>query len=406
MKKQLLAVLMALSLTACGESVNEFMDIDANIGVNAPALGSVTSVTNVETTAPPVEETTVTTTEKTREQLLEERVDEIARGMKIDEKIGQLLLGRASADPAADMATYHMGGITFYADDFKNSDPDKFKKLIGSITRNAAVVPFYAVDEEGGNIVRVSKFKQFRDEPFPSPKELYDRGGTELLEVDMKEKADLLLGIGLNMDLAPVADVSADKNSYIYDRTIGQDCENTADAVAHIVHAANGKGLATCLKHFPGYGENVDTHKGVAHDPTEAQEIWYNDLTVFTAGIAADEERIPAVMVAHTIYDDIDPDHPASLSPEIHKALRERAGFDGVAITDDLGMDAIKDYASSGSVYVEAVLADNDLLCVTDINTAYNDLVNAYNDGVINDEIIDAHLRRILIMKLRFGIIK
>ena len=69
-------------------------------------------------------------------------------------------------------------------------------------------------------------------------------------------------------------------------------------------------------------------------------------------------------------------------------------------------MDAIKDYASSGSVYVEAVLADNDLLCVTDINTAYNDLVNAYNDGVINDEIIDAHLRRILIMKLRFGIIK
>ncbi|MBQ7990543.1 MAG: beta-hexosaminidase [Oscillospiraceae bacterium] len=405
MKKEILAVLMAVMLTGCGDKVGEFMDIDANIGMNAPALGSVTSVTNAETTVTEAETTTVTTA-KTREQLLDERADEIAKGMKIDEKIGQLILGRASSDPAADMQTYHLGGITFYAEDFRNSDPDAFRGKIADITENAAVTPFFAVDEEGGSIVRVSKYRQFRDEPFASPRELFNRGGTELLAVDTQEKAELLKSIGLNLNLAPVADVSEDEGSYIYDRTLGQDCETTAEAVAQIVHTANENGLASCLKHFPGYGENVDTHTGVAHDPTEAQVIYYNDLTVFSAGIAADEERTPAVMVAHTIYDGIDPEHPASLSPEIHKVLRERAGFDGVAITDDLGMDAIKEYASSGSVYVEALLADNDLLCVTDIHTAYNDLVYAYNDGIINDEIIEKHLHRILVMKLEYGIIE
>ena len=86
--------------------------------------------------------------------------------------------------------------------------------------------------------------------------------------------------------------------------------------------------------------------------------------------------------------------------------LRDKLEFDGVAITDDMGMDAIKEYAVDGSVYVKAILADNDMICVTDYETAYNDLKAAYESGELSDDIIDSHVRRILMMKLGYGIIK
>ena len=407
MKKIVSVLLAAMLFTSCGaaEKVEEFMDIDSNIGMNAPVLGSVTSVTNAETTVTE-EVTTTVVTEKTAAQLLDERADEIASGMKTAEKIGQLLLARCSDDPVYDMETYHLGGITFYAKDFENRDPDSFKKLTDSITEKAAVTPFYAVDEEGGSIVRVSKYRKFRDEPFASQKDLFNRGGLELLEMDTAEKAELLLSVGLNFNLAPVADISEDENSYIYARTLGQNAETAAPAIECIVHTANEYGMASCLKHFPGYGENTDTHKGMAHDPREAYEFYNRDFSVFSAGINADEDRIPAVMVGHTVYDNIDPDRPASLSPEVIGLLRDKVGFTGVAVTDDLSMDAIKEFAPDESVYVMALLAGNDLLCCSDHHTAYNDLVYAYNDGKITDEILNEHLHRILVMKLQYGIIE
>jgi len=111
-------------------------------------------------------------------------------------------------------------------------------------------------------------------------------------------------------------------------------------------------------------------------------------------------------MVGHTIYDNIDPDYPASLSAQIHEVLRDRLEFDGVVITDDMGMDAIQDYSSDGSVYVRAIIADNDMICVTDYETAYSDLKAAAESGELSEDVIDSHVRRILIMKLEYGIIK
>ena len=159
-------------------------------------------------------------------------------------------------------------------------------------------------------------------------------------------------------------------------------------------------------RQFPGYGENTDTHKATAHDSRELYEFYNRDFVPFEAGISADTDKTPAVMVGHTVYDLIDPDIPASLSPVIHETLRDKLGFDGVVITDDLGMDAIQNYSSDGSVYVQALLADNDMLCVTDSKTACSDILAAYNSGDITDDILDAHVKRILIMKLEFGIIK
>ncbi|MBQ5311045.1 MAG: beta-hexosaminidase [Oscillospiraceae bacterium] len=404
--KQLFSLVLCMAaFTACGigEKVNDFIDADTNIGMNAPAVGDITSVTNAETV--PTTTTEATTTEAL-EDIIARTTDDIIAGMTTEEKIGQLILARAPSDPVTEMETYQLGGYTFYANDFEKQSPDGFRRLTDDITKKASVHPFYAVDEEGGSIVRVSKFTQFRDEPFPSPQNTFDRGGTELLEIDGREKAELLRSIGLNFNLAPVADISINETSYIYPRTIGEGADETSEAVRTIVHTANENGLASCLKHFPGYGENTDTHKGMAHDPREMYEFYNRDFKVFTAGIEADTDKIPAVMVGHTVYDGIDPSAPASLSPQVHDILRKKLGFSGVAVTDDLGMEAISQYVTGDSVYVQALLAGNDLLCVTDYKTAYDDLLAAYENGTITDEELELHLHRIILMKIQYGIIE
>ena len=97
---------------------------------------------------------------------------------------------------------------------------------------------------------------------------------------------------------------------------------------------------------------------------------------------------------------------PASLSPEVHRILREDVGFDGVIITDDLGMDAIKAYSGVVSPYVMGIFAGNDLLCVSDPVTAYNDILDAVENGYINEKMLNQHVERIIQMKLDYGLIE
>ncbi len=413
-KKLVAAVGAMVMLTGCGqvkESVTEFIDNDVNIGKNAPAVNaSIDDIKALNDEAAKTETSYESEEEKAlrlaeeRMKKLSDKADEYISQMSSEEKIGQLILARLSDSPTDDMTKYQYGGYTFYGKDFKNSDAEGIAALTAEISEVAKIAPFFAVDEEGGTVVRVSEYSQYRDEPFSSPQLLFSRGGAELLEMDTEEKAKLLTSMGLNLNLAPVADISTNESSYIYPRTMGQTAEGTAEGISVIVRTAGENGLASCIKHFPGYGENTDTHKGTAHDSRELYEFYNRDFVPFEAGINADPEKTPAVMVGHTIYDLIEPDVPASLSPEIHKVLREKLGFNGVVITDDLGMDAISDYSGEQSVYVSAVLADNDMLCVSEPETAYADLVSAYEEGIITDDMLDAHVKRILIMKLQYGI--
>lgn len=406
------AMLIFGGCSSISESLDNYIEHDANIGKNAPAVnGTIGDIEAINEEAArtetkyETEEEKAAKAEKKRREELSKKADELIFEMTSEEKIGQLILARMSSDPVNDMAEYQYGGYTLYGDDFKNSDPEGISQLTAEIAEAAKIQPFFAVDEEGGTVVRVSAYSQYRDEPFSSPQLLFSRGGKELLEMDSAEKAKLLTSMGLNLNLAPVADISSDQSSYIYPRTMGQGPEGTAEGVAVMVKTAGDNGLASCIKHFPGYGENTDTHKDSAHDSRELYEFYNRDFVPFEAGITADTSKTPAIMVGHTIYDMIEADVPASLSPVIHEVLRDKLRFDGVVITDDLGMDAAKKYSSEQSVYVQAILADNDMLCVSEPQTAYSDLLSAYNDGVITDELLDAHVKRIIIMKLQYKII-
>lgn len=118
------------------------------------------------------------------------------------------------------------------------------------------------------------------------------------------------------------------------------------------------------LKHFPGYGNNTDTHTGIAVDRRPVETFETSDFLPFEAGIQAGG-GMTAVLVSHNIMTCVDDTLPASLSPAVHGLLRDALGFDGVVMTDDLAMDAVAAYAQDGAAAVMALEAGNDLVLTT-----------------------------------------
>ena len=268
------------------------------------------------------------------------------------------------------------------------------KEKIQSYQDKSDIPLIIGADEEGGTVVRVSSNPNLAPEKFKSPQEIYNEGGMDAVVENATEKSELLLSLGVNMNLAPVADVSTNPSDYMYDRSLGQNAEVTADFVSKTVTAMNNAGIMSVLKHFPGYGGvGGDSHQGTVYDDKTAESIRENDLLPFKAGI---EAGASSVLVAHNTVNALDSENPASLSPTIHNMLRDECGFDGVIMTDDIAMGAVADMEN---VYVKAVNAGNDLLITTDYQTGYNQILNAVKCGEISEETLNSAVERVLKMK-------
>ncbi|MCQ2429181.1 MAG: hypothetical protein MJ192_02510 [Clostridia bacterium] len=335
----------------------------------------------------------------------DKRVEEIMAGMTVEDLVGQLFVCRRPQDDAVAMEAvtrYRLGGFTLYACDFEHETPDSMRALTARYQNAASIPLFFAVDEEGGRVSRAGKFPAFRSEPFPNPRTLFAGGGYEAVDRDTREKAAMLRDLGVNFNYAPVLDMSGNPETFIFDRTFGDDPAATAKYARTVVTAMNDCRLIGSIKHFPGYGDNVDTHRLVAHDDRSMEQFMSRDLKPFRAGIAA---GVPVVMVAHNIVSCMDPDRPASLSPAVHKLLREDLGFEGLIITDSLDMNAIVQYTHEKAAAVEAVLSGNDLLCCSSYDKQVPGLLEAVADGTISLDRIKESVRKVLELKLRMGII-
>lgn len=176
----------------------------------------------------------------------------------------------------------------------------------------------------------------------------------------------------------------------------------TAEYARRVVKVMGEEQMGSVLKHFPGYGDNVDTHTGIAVDEREMEQFRQEDFLPFQAGI---EAGAGAVLVSHNIVLCMDEDTPASLSPEVHRILREELGFGGVIMTDDLSMDAITEYAGAKEAAVLAVEAGNDLLCCTDFEVQAAAVLAAVQDGRISEERIEESARRVLAWKQALGLL-
>lgn len=391
----LLAFLLLCSCTLCGcESNQNFQEPIPTViqtedfettASSEPAATSLPSETD-----PPAPETTELSADPIEQQL---------DRMSTEELVGQLFLANCPAYNTAErLQELQLGGYVLFGADFDGQTPAAVRDTIARYQAGASIPLLIAVDEEGGTVTRVSSQSVFRETPFPSPRSLYETGAAELVLKTEAEKSELLRSVGINVNLAPVCDICTDPSAFMYQRSLGLGPEETADMVCRMLETMSEHGISGVLKHFPGYGNNTDTHVAMANDYRTLEELEQRDLVPFQAGADA---GCDAIMVSHTVIHALDPENPATLSPAVHQYLREWMGYEGVIITDDLGMQAITDSYGTGQAAVLAVLAGNDMLITWHYEAQYQAVLEAVENGTIPLSRIRQSAGRILRWKQR-----
>lgn len=393
MKKFILAILLIIiSLTSgflIGKLINKYK---TNTTQSNPTSN------NIDT-----ENSTPSDKGNSLNESLQERANKILSSMSIEEKVGQIFLIRCNRYTALeDINEYKVGGFILFDDNINSQTKESLFSTIGTYQNNSSIKLIIAIDEEGGTVNRLSWYPEFRAVPFYSPQELYNEGGYPLIIDDTKEKATLLKSLGINMNLAPVADISTNPNDYIYPRTFGKDTEETSNYVRNVVETMKENKIASTLKHFPGYGGNLDTHDEMSVDNRSYESFLNNDFIPFKAGIDAGADSI---LVSHNIINSIDENFPASLSKKAHDIIRNELNFHGVIMTDDLQMSAIKNYYGESNSVILAVEAGNDLIISSDYQIQIPTVIEAVKNGDLKEEIIDDAVLRVLILKLKLEII-
>ena len=341
--------------------------------------------------------------EEIKEEIVLTKEEEILNSMTLEEKIGQLFIVRyENIDEEDEVKQYQLGGITFYGKDFRYEDKDSIIELINSLQSDVKIPMFMSVDEEGGSVARVSRWYQYRSEIFLSPRDYYEQGGLDLVLQMEEEKAQLLSSLGLNMNLSPVADISDKPGAFMYDRSLGEDAYTTAEFVCRTAKISADYGVGSVIKHFPGHGNNTDTHFYTTRDTRSLEELKENDLIPFQAAM---DDGYSAVMIGHTVVEALDDEYPASLSKKVHDYIRNQMNFDGVIIPDALDMDTVSSSFNGENVAVLAIMAGNDILCTSEYKEQYEAVLQAVKDNKISIEQIDKSVLRILRWKLQLGII-
>ena len=185
----------------------------------------------------------------------------------------------------------------------------------------------------------------------------------------------------------------------MYKRSLQEDAETTAKFSSLVIETSKNTGVSYTLKHFPGYGNNIDTHNGSSIDSRTRKEIESNDILPFKSGIKSGAE---AILFSHNVVTSMDKDNPASLSKTLHDYVRNDLNFTGVVITDDLDMGALKDIENKN---VQALLAGNDLLISTDYVESIEKIKQAVDNKLLDEKTLDEHVLRVLAWKYYKGLL-
>ena len=323
--------------------------------------------------------------------------DRLAK-MTLEEKVGQLFWARIPDNhQIEDLQSYHLSGYILFGRDFEGQTIENMKALTNRYQSASKTPLLIGSDEEGGTVTRISSIL---DTPFQSPMTLYQQGGMEAILSDTRRKAEVLKSVRINAGLFPVADLATDPSAFIYDRTIGQDAQTTATYIEQVVKELQKNKLGSTLKHFPGYGDNGDSHTAIIRDNRSLDELRQADFLPFQAGIDAGADSI---LVSHNILSKIDT-VPSSISPKINDILRKELNFKGVIMTDDLDMAGLADFVSQDEAALQVILAGNDLILGSSYQTQIPYLLKKVSSGDLTEERIDESVRRILAWKYDLGL--
>ncbi len=295
-----------------------------------------------------------------------------------------------------ELQNYHFGGYLLFGRDTENETAESLKQKISDYQAASAIPLLIGMDEEGGTVTRISRNPNLTDQRFLSPQQLYAQGGWSAIEEDTAKKAEILKAYGINAGLFPVADVSTDPQSFIYDRTIGMDAQGTSAFVERVVHVLQKHHVGSTLKHFPGYGNNRDSHVEIVTDDRPLSALRETDFLPFAAGIKAGADSI---LVAHTIVNSIDKTVPASISKPVHELLRNELHFEGVIVTDDLDMAGLSEFIPQKEAALQALQAGNDLVISSTYQEQIPFVIQAVEDGRYLEADLNASVKRVLLWK-------
>ena len=338
----------------------------------------------------------------------------------LDEKIGQMLmvgfsgtalreesaLGRAIRDHA-------VGSVVFFEMEggsgsrVRNiASPDQVRSLTASLQTLAGALPLLiAVDQEGGQVTRLSQRRGF-----PATFSAAALGRLDNLDetrAAASAMAATIADVGIQLNLAPVVDLAVNPNNPVVarlERAFSADPEQVAAQAAAFIDGHHERGVKCTLKHFPGHGSSCgDTHHGFV-DVTD----YWRDTELLPYQRLIEAGKVDAVMTAHIFNANLDPELPGTLSPAVITGiLRERLGFDGVVITDDMRMRAISDLFRIDRAMALAILAGVDIVAVTYDQLPAGPTAEVFrttvhqmlDEGLIDEARIDQSYRRVMRLK-------
>ena len=286
--------------------------------------------------------------------------------------------------------------------------PAQLKKLSGDLReacrKKNLEPPLIAIDQEGGTVARLPEpFTQFPDARVLAQAENPEKELKEYAGICVRE----LISIGVNYNLAPVLDVcEAGREFFMERRSLGGNPDVVGRLGTLVVREMQAHGIATCAKHFPGLGAAVvDPHLQLPYVAKAASDLRSQDIQPFQQAIAA---GVASIMTSHTIYHQLDPEYPATLSKKIlTDLLRNEMGYDGVVITDDLEMGAIEKEGDLGRAAVQAFAAGADLLLICQSHEKVIDAFKKTGRAIAQKPELQARIqesvRRMAVLRKKFA---
>ncbi|WP_214322219.1 glycoside hydrolase family 3 protein [Nonomuraea sediminis] len=295
-----------------------------------------------------------------------------------------------------------LGGVTLFG--FNVESPDQVARLTGSL--RAAGEPVISLDEEGGDVTRLAYHV---GSPYPGNAALGAVDDVELTRRVYRSIGAELAGCGINLDMAPDADVNTEAdNPVIGTRSFGADPALVARHTVAAVQGLQSVNVAACVKHFPGHGATrVDSHLAVPVVDVTPEVLRARELVPFAAAVEAGTRSI---MTAHVAVPSVTGDVPATLSgAALTELLRGELGYDGVVVTDALDMHAITESVGLAGGAVQSLAAGSDLLCLgplpthEDVLKIIAEIVAAVSDGRLPLARLEEAAARLASLRAWFG---
>ncbi len=349
----------------------------------------------------------------------------VAEGAKVNigEQIGQMLMVGfrglevdEESPVVRDIREGRIGGVVLFDYDIPSASsvrniesPRQVKELVAALQDAAPVPLFVAIDQEGGKVSRLKEASGFP--PSVSAQYLGALDDVEKTRQHAGAMAATLASLGINLNFAPVVDLNVNPDNPVIgklERSFSADPAVVTRQAIAIIDALHERVILSAVKHFPGHGSSAaDSHEGFV-DITETwspEELIPFDR-IFKAG------RCDMIMTGHVFNGKLDPEWPATLSPEvIHHILREYMGYGGVVVSDDMQMRAIRDNYGIETAIERAVLAGVDILLFANNSVFEEDIASRagailerlVRDGTISADRIDTSYRRIMKLKERLS---